>query len=111
MPGNSVELAWKLLYGLERDEMPDPNKPENIPYLKAKALKRIELFESLKHSPANVLFEMWADKIMKLNLGLLFTPKDKLCLCPACQAIRDIRATLEVWIDAETTLKKEEINQ
>ena len=107
MPGNAVETAWKILYGLEKDEIPNPNLPENIPYLKAKKQERIQAFEYLKNGPAGILFESWADKIMRLNLGLLFTPKEKLCLCPACQALREIRATLDVWIEAEITLQKE----
>ena len=107
MSGNAVETAWKVLYGIDREEIPDPNLPENIPYLKAKKNERIQAFENLKHGPARVLFESWVDKIMRLNLGLLFTPKDKLCLCPACQALREIRATLDVWIEAEVTLQKE----
>ena len=107
MQGSAVETAWKILYGIEKDEIPDPNRPENIPYLKAKKLERIQAFEYLKNGPARVIFESWADKIMRLNLGLLFTPKDKLCLCPACQALREIRATLDVWIEAEITLQKE----
>lgn len=109
MSDNAVETAWKILYGIERDEIPDPNKPENIPYINAKKQERIQSFENLKNGPGKILFEAWADKIMRLNLGLLFTPKEKLCLCPACQVIRDIRATLEVWVEAETTLKEDKI--
>ena len=110
MQGNAIQIAWKILYGIEQEEIPDPNKPENVPYLKAKKKERIQLFERLKKGPAKILFESWADKIMRLNLAVLFTPKDKLCLCPACEAIREIRATLEVWIEAEITLNKENKN-
>ena len=107
MQGNAVETAWKILYGVERDEIPDPNKPENVPYLAAKKIERIQAFEYLKNGPAKILFEAWIDKIMRLNLALIFTPKQKLCLCPACQVIREINAILEVWMEAEITLKKE----
>ena len=107
MQGNAVETAWKILYGIDRDEIPDPNKPENVPYLAAKKLERIQAFEYLKNGPAKILFEAWIDKIMRLNLALIFTPKQKLCLCPACQVIREINAILEVWMEAEMTLKKE----
>ena len=107
MQGSAVETAWKILYGIEKEDIPDPNKPENVPYLKAKNQERIQAFEYLRNGPAKILFEAWIDKIMRLNLGLLFTPKSKLCLCPACQAIREINAILEVWVDAEITLKKE----
>ena len=107
MQGNAVQTAWKILYGIERDEIPDINKPENVPYLVAKKLERIQAFEYLKSGPAKILFEAWIDKIMRLNLALIFTPKQKLCLCPACQVIREINAILEVWMEAEITLKKE----
>lgn len=106
---NDRRTAWKILYGVDEEEIRDPNLPQNVPYLKAKKQERIQAFDYLKNGPAKVLFEMWADKIMRLNMGLLFTPKKNLCLCPTCQVIRDIRATLEVWVEAEMTLKKEDI--
>jgi hypothetical protein len=109
MPDSAVQTAWKILYGIDPEEIRDPNNPANLPYYKAKKQERIDAFEHLKNGPARILFESWADKIMKLNLGLLFTPKDKLCLCPACQALREIRATLDVWVEAEITLTKEKI--
>ncbi len=108
MQGNAVQTAWKILYGIEPEEIPDPNNPANIPYLKTRKKEREVSLDRLKHGPGKVLFEAWQDKIMKLNLGLLFIPEDKLCLCPACQALRKIRATLDVWVEAEITLNKEE---
>ena len=110
MQGNAVQTAWKILYGVEPDEIPDPNKPENIPILSARKKERIDSLDRLKNGPGKVLFEAWADKVKKLNLGLLFTPKDKLCLCPACQAIREIQGTLNVWVEAEITLNEKEKN-
>ena len=105
---NTLNIAWKILYGLELDEIVNPNLPENIPYIKAKNLQRIEAFEHLKNSPAKVLFEAWAAKIMKANIALLFIPKDKLCLCPTCEVIREIRSMLELWTETELILTQTE---
>lgn len=109
MPDNKTALLWKLLYGVEMEEIPDPNKQENRPYIKAKNKQRIEAFKYLMQSPAKVLFESWADRIMRKNIALLCTPKDA-CNCPSCTIIREIRMMLELWVEAELTIQEEEKN-
>ena len=107
-----ANLAWKILYKEDREEIPDPNKPENLPYLKAKRKQKAEALSVLMEGQGKVLFENWYEKIKRLNLGLLFTPGSQLCNCPACEAIREIKAILEFWLDAEQILaenKKKEV--
>jgi len=38
-----VALAWKILYDEELEHIPDPNKPENVPYLKAVSYTHLTL--------------------------------------------------------------------
>jgi len=107
-----ANLAWKILYKEDREEIPDPNKPENLPYLKAKKKQKAEALEILISGPGKILFENWHEKIKRLNLGMLFTPKSQLCNCSVCETIREIKATLEIWLEAEQILvenKKKEI--
>ena len=106
-PVHLVNLAWKILYKEDREDIPDPNKPENVPYLKAKKRQKIEALEALVSSPkGKVLFETWHERIKRLNLGILFTPRSQLCNCSACEAIRDIKAILEIWAEAEQLLSE-----
>ena len=37
---NAIALLWKVLYGEELEQTPDPNKPENLPYYKARREQR-----------------------------------------------------------------------
>ncbi len=104
----TVQTAWKLLYGVEKESIPDINKPENIPYIKAKNTERIDAFKRLKASPARVLFEAWADKIMRRNLALLFTPDEHLCPCPTCSTVREIRTLLNLWMESELIINQGE---
>lgn len=107
-----ANLAWKILYNEDREEIPDPNKPENLPYLKAKKRQKAEALTGLMSGPGKILFENWHEKIKRLNLGMLFTPRSQLCNCSACEAIREIKAILEFWLDAEQILaenKKKEV--
>ena len=101
-------LAWEILYDEHFKTPPDPNKPENIPYARAKSRERAKSFERLMKGPGKPLFEEWKDKIRKYNLALLFLPKDKLCNCAACMAIREMRATLELWLEAKRVLAADE---
>jgi hypothetical protein len=101
-------LAWKVLYSEAYKTPPDPNKPENIPYAKAKSKERAKAFERLMKGPGKPLFEEWRENVKRYNLALLFLPEDKLCGCPACMAIRKIRSTLELWLEAEKILAQEE---
>jgi len=102
-----VALAWKILYDEELEHIPDPNKPENVPYLKAKKKQRANAFKALMEGNGKVLFEEWKNKVKRVNLAVLFTPKEQLCDCAACTAIREIRNILELWIDAEQALIEE----
>ena len=101
---SAVALAWYILYGEEYETIPDPNKPENVPYLKAKKKQRAQAFKNLMQGRGKVLFDQWKDKIRSTNLALLFIPQENLCTCPACQLIREVRGILEIWIEAEQAL-------
>ena len=101
---SAVALAWKILYDEELETIPDPNKPENVPYLKAKKKQRANAFKALMSGSGKILFEEWKEKVRRINLALLFIPKENLCNCPACQLIREVRSILELWIEAEQAL-------
>ena len=101
---SAVALAWYILYGEEYETIPDPNKPENVPYLKAKKKQRANAFKALLQGQGKILFEEWKEKVKRINLALLFIPKENLCNCPSCQLIREVRNILELWIEAEQAL-------
>jgi len=106
---SKINTAWKILYGLDFEEIRNPNQPENEPYFKAKRQEKLDAFEYLKKSKASVIFDMWADNIMKNNMAILFTPDSQLCGCTVCSQVRSIRETLGLWVQTETLLKKEKL--
>ena len=102
-------LAWKILYNEEYESIPDPNKEENVPYMKAKKKERSEAFRRLMEGPGKVLFAEWKKKIKQVNTALLFIPATQLCTCHACMLIRGIRGILELWLEAEQSLLDDKI--
>ena len=96
-----ISLARKKLYNEDRESIPDPSRPENVPYHKAKKKKKAEDLQRLLDGSGKVLFEIWDERLKMENLRLLFMPEEQMCTCPACNAIRQIRAILGLWHDME----------
>lgn len=99
-----TELAWKILYKEEREEVPDPNRPENTAYFNAKRKERREAISRFVTGQGKILYEQWMKQIKGLNLALLVTPDQALCKCPACVTIAQIKARLELILEAELIL-------
>ena len=105
---NTTSLAWLLLYDEELEEIPDPNKPENVAYINAKRKEKKEAFKQLMEGSGKVLFREWKKRIKNNNLAMLFIPANQLCDCAACMIIRDIQGMFKLWLEAETIITEEE---
>ena len=103
---NALALLWKVLYGEEYEQQPDPNKPENMPFYKATREQRRKELSSFYNGPGKVLFDGWEKKVKQLNLVLISSPGADNCLCPSCQIIRQIKAIMVLWVEALQLLEK-----
>ena len=106
-----VALAWKILYDEPYEEVPDPNKPENIPYSKAMKKQKQEALQQFLDGPGKPLLEEWQKRIKGTNLQLLFGADVYKCTCDACLLIRDIRNLLLLMQEMRQTLEDKKPKQ
>jgi hypothetical protein len=98
-------LAWKIVFNEEPEQIPDPNRPENLPYILAKKRERIESLERFISGTGRVLFEQWRVKIKKGLLALLVSPDDGACHCSSCILLRQLRMIFELLLEAQRVLE------
>lgn len=101
-----TKIAWYILYGEEFEQIPDPNRPENLPYISARKRERAESLERLLTGPGRVLFEQWRGKLKRELLALLVAPDDGSCHCSACMILRKLRMIFELWMEAQRVLEE-----
>ncbi|MDD3984246.1 MAG: hypothetical protein PHU54_09995 [Candidatus Omnitrophica bacterium] len=102
---DSTQIAWGILFDEKYEDIPDPNKPENIPYFTARKRERAESLERLINGPGRVLFEQWRGKLKRGLLALLVAPDDPACHCSSCMMLRKMRIIFELWIEAQRVLE------
>jgi len=105
-PDTGMALAWMILYGEDMEKTPNPNKPENIPYMKAVAKERREKLRHFVNGVGRPVIDVWKNQIREQNLILLSTPYDKMCGCPSCLLLRQIRPKLEMITELEMILSE-----
>jgi hypothetical protein len=103
---DATSIAWKIIFGEDYERIPDPNKPENIPYFTAQKRERQESLERLISGPGRVLFEQWRDKLKSGLLSVLVSPDDNTCHCSACMQLRRLRMIFELWLEAQRVLEE-----
>ncbi len=101
-----TSIAWRILYGEDYEQIPDPNRPENIPLITAKKRERSESLERLITGTGRVLFEQWRGKLKRELLALLVAPDDGSCHCSACMILRKLRMIFELWMEAQRVLEE-----
>ncbi len=98
--------VYKILWNDEPDIMPDPNKEENIPRLKAMRLAKVQGFKSFWNGPGKVLLERWQSKIREGVFDLLVGEID--CNCKTCNKIRELTTIIRMLTEAEIILREDE---
>ena len=100
---DAVETAWRIVFNEDPPQMPDPNRPENLPYIAAKMRERRESLERLMSGTGRVLFEQWRDRIKKGLLALLVAPNES-CHCSSCIELRELRIIFKLWLEAQRVI-------
>jgi len=98
-------LVYKILFGDEPVSIPDPNKPENIPRLKAMQTAREDKFKRFWDGEGSVLIERWQEKIRDNMFELLVEETD--CNCKTCNKIREVATVIKMLSEAKIILTKE----
>jgi hypothetical protein len=105
-PDTGMALAWMLLYGDKMEQPINPNKPENLPRLKALEKQRREQLSRFVEGVGKPIIDVWKKQVREQNLALLATPYDKMCACPACLILRQIKPKLEMVTELEMILSE-----
>ncbi len=103
-------LAWELLYGDKYEPIPDPNQPENEPYARIMRKQRAESIGHFATGGGKVLFDEWKKKVRAGTLALVTISEEKLCGCPACMVLREIKPRFKLILEAETILSEQRNN-
>jgi hypothetical protein len=102
------DIAWFVLFDEEYENIPDPNKPENIPYMKAKQKERAENLRRFYAGQGKVLFDSLKMQLKTRMMALLYAEPEKQCLCPVCALLREARSRLDLLVEAESILSEKE---
>jgi hypothetical protein len=105
-PDVGMALVWQLIYGEELEKTPNPNLPENIPFMKALARDRREKLKQFVSGVGKPVIDIWKKQLREQNIVLLAMPYDKLCACPACLLLRTIKPKLEMITELEMILSE-----
>ena len=101
------QLAWNILYDEDFEEIPDPNKPENIPHIKALQRDEREKLKNFIEGSGKVLIDRWKAQIKAEMLSLLtLEASTPLCNCGPCQQIKAIKNKFELLLEAEDILQE-----
>ena len=99
------EITYRLLFDADIERVPDPNKEENIPRIKAEEQKKQEDLKRFWAGPGNPLMEKWK-KDIRIGVWDILMSKDD-CNCSTSIKKRGIVSILKMLSEAETILTKE----
>lgn len=103
---DATSIAWKILFNEDYTKIPDPNRPENLPYFTAQQRERKESLERLMSGTGRVLFEQWRVKLKTGLLSLLVDPERNICHCSPCITLRKLNMIFELWVEAQRVLEE-----
>lgn len=101
-------IAWEVLFGDRLEQTPDVNKPENQVYVNAVRKQRDDAIRHFAVGAGKALYDEWKNKVRGDMIALLMVPKAQFCNCTACMILREIRPRLEMILEAEVLMAKEE---
>ena len=103
---NSIQLAWRILYGEDYESIPDPNQPENTAHLNALKKSETDALERFLNGSGKVLVDRWTDKIKQGMVLLISSELATDCSCATCMKFRQLRSLFELLMEAEDVLTK-----
>lgn len=105
---DALQIAWGILFNEEREKTPDPNRPENLPYITARKRERKESLEKLMSGAGRVLFEQWREQLRSGLVSLLSSEGLDSCHCSTCKALFKLKVIFGLWLEAQRALNDTE---
>lgn len=98
-------VVYKILFNDDLEQLPDPNKPENVPRIKAMEGARTDKFKRFWEGVGEPLVDRWQEKI-RANIFALLTEEPD-CNCKTCNKIREVAVVIKMLSEAQIILNKE----
>ena len=95
-------IVWRVLFGEDMEDIPDPNKPENSARINAMRKAKQDAFKSFYNGPGKPLFDEMRTKIRAMTFDIS-VGKDDGCQCPVCARLREVRFMVKMLSWAEAT--------
>lgn len=95
------KIAWRILFGCDIEDIPNPNKPENIPHIKAMQKAYSDNIKLFMESTGKVLFDHIKNDIREGMFNIVLK-KHAGCTCDLSRKVDAIRAMVELIARLET---------
>ena len=99
-------IVHKILFNCEEEKIPDPNKPENLPRLKAMRQAKVDSFKKFWEGQGSVLMDRWQNKIRD-EIFVLLTDYYTECTCKTCVKIRETVTLVRLLSEAQLILSED----
>ena len=97
---NLGEIAWKVLFGVDHEKIPDPNKPENIPHIEAVKKEKIQQFKRFALGVGKPLFEQLQNEV-RVGMFDLLIYGDCKCRCELSNMVDKLQDRLKLIAQAQ----------
>ena len=104
-PEQLAPIMHKVLFNRLPKKIHNPNKPENIPRLKAEKSKKESDLKMFWEGSGKVLFEKWQEEITNSVIDIFSRVDD--CNCKTSLKVKNVKAKIELIAEAQLILNKE----
>jgi len=99
------DVAWRVLFNEELEDVPDPNKPENQAYVKAKRKERKEKLEKFFTGDGKVVFDEWQKRI-QVGMFTLLTKPIPHCECELSRILTDLQGKVKMLAEVQSIIEE-----
>lgn len=92
------------MFGEDYEDIPDPNRPENVPHIKAVKQQKIDAFKRFAEGPGKVLFEQWQNDL-RIGMFDLMTSDPSGCTCGMTYKLNNLQYLLKLICKAQAVLE------
>jgi len=96
------KIAWSILFGCDIEDIPDPNKPENVPYIKAVRKAETEKLKLFMETTGKVLFDHLQTDVREGMFDIILRENTGGCPCGLSRKVDAIRAIVKLIARLET---------
>ncbi len=100
-----ANVAWRVLFGEDIEDIPDINKPENSAYVNAKRKEHDEKFKQFVEGPGNILFEKWQSRVRSGVFNIMNPGNVPECNCALATEVKGLQFLFQLLSEAHATIE------